>query len=676
MLGTRLGPYTIESVLGFGGMGSVYRATGPTGTVALKIVHRRLLKVPSAAARLRREIEIGQAISHPNVVRTFDGGEVGGRYYVAMELVEGQTLAALLEELERLPEALCRHVALEVCKGLGAIHDVGAIHRDVKPENVIITLEHHVKLMDLGVARSMNDKLRLSQSGVFIGSLRYASPEHLERGGKGLDVRSDLHALGAVLYELAGGVPAFDGEDVRSLIHAVVNQEPRRLGELNPQISPFFEELVHTLLAKNRDERFASVVALAEALADGEAGQWWRARSSALRRATKCPLRRVRIPNETALHGRESELVWLTRSYGQARSGEGCVMLLEGDAGVGKSRVVDELLRGLRDDGDELHLLHGQYAPAGEAPVVAGLAAAFHAYLGDQSVAPYLPELPALAPAFDALLRGSSPPADAEPLTTATLGACFVGAARSLAQDRVVVAVIEDLHFADANERSLFATLCAGVADHRVLLIGTLRSEVAADWVADVCAMPRTVRVSVGPLRPPAVEQMLVDALKSEQTAEALVEPVTDATGGNPLFVLHMLRSLRDANFLTQSSDATWVTARAADDYKMPASLPDLILAHVASLPAGDRRLLNVAACSGHTFEAVPLGALLGLSRVPVLRRLARIERQHGLVRATGAQYVFCHNRVQEVLRDALPETERREHRAAYLAACADEPRC
>ena len=165
MIGTALGPYRVVRELGSGGMGKVYAAVVEgrcpglaEGTrVALKVVHPHLLETPGFFKRFLREAEIGKTVRHPNVVRTFDFDAGGGQHFMAMEYVEGQTLRELLVELERVPEELCRHIAREVCKGLSAIHAAGVIHRDMKPENLLM-YNNVVKVCDLGLAREIRSR--------------------------------------------------------------------------------------------------------------------------------------------------------------------------------------------------------------------------------------------------------------------------------------------------------------------------------------------------------------------------------------------------------------------------------------------------------------------------------------------------------------------------------------
>src|SRR6185295_5468949 len=325
---------------------------------------------------------------------------------LVMEYVEGRTLRGLLDEIGRAPEELCRHVGREVAEGLAAIHAAGVVHRDLKPENVLVTKDHAVKVMDLGIARLADEALRLSQTGAFVGSVRYAAPEQF-RGGD-VDGRADLHALGVVLYELATARHPFEGDDFRAVMRRVLDETPRRCAELNPQLSPFFEEVVHKLLAKRRDERFASATELASVLDEGEAGAWWTARASTIRATTQRPLRRIRIPRETALHGRDADLAKLRALFERAKSGDGQVVLVEGEAGIGKSRLVDEFVGVLQREGEDLNYLFGSYPPGGAATAAGAFSTAYREQFGDAGSGAWLIQTPALVPAFDALLRGEA----------------------------------------------------------------------------------------------------------------------------------------------------------------------------------------------------------------------------------------------------------------------------
>src|SRR5205814_428405 len=156
-------------------------------------------------------------------------------------------------------------------------------------------------------------------------------------------------------------------EDFHEVMRRLLTEKPRRAAEINPQLSPFFEEVVHKLLAKDPDERFASADELAAVLANGESSAWWHQRARALRLETKRPLRRIRIPGGSPLYGRDAEFARLHALFEKAKSGDGQVLLLGGEAGIGKSRLVDEFVGALHQSGDDVNFLFGSYPPGGAA---------------------------------------------------------------------------------------------------------------------------------------------------------------------------------------------------------------------------------------------------------------------------------------------------------------------
>jgi serine/threonine protein kinase/tetratricopeptide (TPR) repeat protein len=679
-VGSALGPYRIESLLGAGGMGTVYLACVETATdalppgarVAVKVFHPHLITRERFAARFRREAELGRRVRHENVVRTLDAGETpeAGRpvRFLVMEHVEGRTLRDLLAENGRLPEELVRHVGREVAKGLAAIHAAGAIHRDLKPENVIITREHAVKVMDLGVAH-VDDAATLSETGAFVGSLRYGAPEQIKSRGK-VDHRVDLHALGLVLYELATGAHPFAGDEFPDVVRQILDVTPGRCGELVPQLSPFLEELVARLLEKDREQRPSAAGDVVRILEEGESSAWWKERSAALRRETRRPIRRIRIPRETALHGRETEIARLREAFAKARSGDGQVVLVEGEAGIGKSRLVDDFVMSLWTGGEEVDFLFGSYPPGGAASSAGAFSTAYRAHLGDDEAAlrEALPQTPSLVPAFAALLRGELPPDGAERLTTDSIQTLFVHMTRALAARRTTIVLIDDLHFAPEEGRSLFLALALAAPGHRILLVGGARPSLDEKWAAAVARLPHASRLALARLSPKVLVALLNDALRSEHLATELAGKIGEKSDGNPFFVFEILRGLREGNFLTKRPDGTWITTRAIREIEVPPSIVEVIQARVSDLHADERNALEVAACVGFEFDAALVGAVLGVEPIPLLQRLGRIEKRHRLVRSVGHLFGFDHHQVQEVLYAGLSPPLRE----AYHAAIAD----
>jgi serine/threonine protein kinase/tetratricopeptide (TPR) repeat protein len=707
LVGRTLGAWRLVSVLGSGGMGTVFLAEGTvpaSGTVpavsserresplgredgdspgsrdspqraAVKVVHEHLLARRGFFKRFLREAEIGRRVRHANVVATLDAdaADVDGRavHFLVMEHVEGKTLRALLDDAGRLPEALCRHVGREAARALAAVHAAGVVHRDLKPENLIVTPDHVVKLMDLGVARLRDEVARLSQTGTFVGSALYAAPEQFRGGRIAVDARADLYSLGLTLYEAATGAHPFADDDFHVVLRRQLSETPRPAGEINPQLSPLFEALLAQLLEKDRSLRPSSAEEVARILDEGEEGAWWRERSAAIRRATHRPLRRVRIPRETAVYGRDAELAILRGMFEKAKVGEGQVVLVEGEAGIGKSRLVDEFVGRLAQSGEDVNFLYGSYPPGGAATASGAFTSAYREHLGDDDTAvrAALPYTPLLAPAFAALLRGDVAPEGAEKLTKDSLQTVFVHATRSFATNRPTIVLIDDLHFAPEEGRALFASLALALPGHRILLVGCARRSLDEKWLAQIDRLDHATRLPLPRLGTKDLVRLLADTLKSAHLAEELAGRIGVKSDGNPFFVFEILRGLREGQFITKRSDGTWATTREIRDIQVPSSVVDLVQARVSDLGAEERNALEVASCVGFEFDEALVGDVLRMERIPLLQRLGRIEKAQRLVRSAGRRFVFDHHQVMEVLYAGLSDTLREEYHAAIGAA-------
>jgi len=667
-----LGPYRILGEIGSGGMARVHLAEDGEGRrVALKVIHTHLAGDASFFKRFRREGELGQRIHHRNVVSTLDVGrseeEAHPALYLALELVEGQTARQLLDELQRVPEQLCRHIGREVARGLAAIHAAGAIHRDLKPENILITPDHVVKVSDLGIARLVHESLGTTEPGVFAGTILYAAPEQF---GGTYDARADLYALGTVLYELATGVQPFAGDDPVAIMGRHMNEIPRPAGELNPQLSAFYEELVKALLAKDPAQRIQTADALVSILEEGEASAWWTERARAVRHATRGPLRRPRIPRETELIGREEEAARLRAAYERAKAGDGQIVLVEGEAGIGKTRLCDEFVTALVAAGEEVHYLYGAYLPGEAATGSGAFSTAYREHLGGEgAVARYLKEVPLLVTAFTALLRGEPPPKGSVPLTKESLQAAFIEATRALARERTTIVHIDDLQFAPAEGRALLTALAMAVPGHRILLLVTARPGLPDAWTAEFERMQHATRLQVPRLGAKQLARLLVKAFRSEQLAEELGFRIAQKSDGNPFFVFEIIRGLHEGRLLERKGDGTWVRTGVIDGIRIPSSVRDLIQARMAELAQEDRDLLEAAACCGFEFDPTLVAEALGIDLMGALRRFGQIERLHRLIRSAGRRCVFDHHQVQEALYGGLLTQLREQYHLALGSA-------
>jgi WD40 repeat protein/serine/threonine protein kinase len=268
----RLGPYRILRVLGAGGMGVVYKAEDPQlqRLVALKAMLPHL-SAPAARQRFLGEARSVAALKHDHVVTVYQVGEDRGVPYLAMEFLEGEPLDQRLGREGQLPAAEVVRLGREVAEALAAAHERGLVHRDIKPANLWLEGRRgRVKVLDFGLARPTDDSQHLTQTGAIVGTPAYMAPE--QANGQGTDARSDLFSLGCVLYRLATGRPAFQGNDTISTLLAVATQQPPVPGELNPGLPQPLSDLIVRLLAKRPADRPPSARAVADALATLEGG--------------------------------------------------------------------------------------------------------------------------------------------------------------------------------------------------------------------------------------------------------------------------------------------------------------------------------------------------------------------------------------------------------------------
>src|SRR3984893_13712077 len=274
--GTHLGPYEILSPLGAGGMGEVYRVRDARlgREVALKVLPEAVSGNPERLRRFEKEARSASALNHPHIVTIHELGEAGGMAFIAMELVEGQTLRELLADGALSTKRLLT-IAAQVADGLAKAHGAGIIHRDLKPENVMVSKDGFVKILDFGLA-----KLALPESGeasamptvdkpetrpgIGMGTLPYMSPE--QASGQPLDFRTDQFSFGSILYELATGRRPFEGKTGPETLAAVIREEPKPIGELAPATPTPLRWIIERCLAKDPEERYSSTKDLARDL--------------------------------------------------------------------------------------------------------------------------------------------------------------------------------------------------------------------------------------------------------------------------------------------------------------------------------------------------------------------------------------------------------------------------
>ncbi len=341
--GDRVGPYTLEALVGAGGLATVWRARGPEGVVALKLLLRDRV-TREEVERLRREYETLRRVDHPNVVQVSDLGIDRGQPWLAMEFVDGADLQQLLEQWEAHPPpdrgALAAGILRDVCEALEAVHSLGVVHRDIKPSNILIDRKGRARLTDFGGVKDEDAfETGLTVAGQLVGTVAYMAPEQIT--GDPVDARTDLYALGAVLYAVLTGRRPVEAETIPEFLARHLTETPISPAQLSPGLPPALCRVCERLLRKDPDQRLRSARQVLEA---------------ARARDERPPVR-----------GRGSALAALDAALAELARGAGSALALEGPMGSGKSLLLEEFAARAEQTGVPIHTLTPQTAGLPEA---------------------------------------------------------------------------------------------------------------------------------------------------------------------------------------------------------------------------------------------------------------------------------------------------------------------
>jgi Tol biopolymer transport system component len=346
-VGSRLGPYEILARIGAGGMSEVYRAFDPRirRDVAIKVLPAAFARFSDRMHRFEQESRAAGALNHPNLLTIFDVGTADGRPYIVTELLEGETLGDAMRDEEsrvRLSPRRVIEYGIQIANGLAAAHERGIVHRDLKPDNLWITRDGRVKILDFGVAKlrsadgmPLSDDKTMTQDtspGTVIGTVGYMSPEQVR--GQSVDGRSDIFSLGTVMYEMLAGEHPFRGDSPADTMSAILREDPHELTSLSPSVPPGLDRVIRHCLEKNPEQRFQSARDLAfqlDVLSSGSGTS-----PTALEHERPFPTRRVLgVLGALVLIGAGLAAGWLVTTWlRQARGEQPRFAQLTHDAGI------------------------------------------------------------------------------------------------------------------------------------------------------------------------------------------------------------------------------------------------------------------------------------------------------------------------------------------------------
>jgi tetratricopeptide (TPR) repeat protein len=706
--GTRLDHFEIVAELGRGGMGSVFRAhdTALDRDVAIKVLREEVATDPARLERFKREARAASALNHPNIVTIHEIAEIGESLYLVMELVNGHTLRDLVRKGPLDPEEIV-DTALQVAGGLAKAHAAGIVHRDLKPENLMVTPDGLVKILDFGLAKLVHPDEggderptlgALTNPGALIGTVQYMSPEQIA-GGE-FDARSDQFSLGTILYELGTGSNPFRVGSQLQALSAILKEDPAPIADVRPELPRGLASIIERLLSKEPADRFDDT---RELVSDLKAVRL-QGSPSPLPGASTLPwfLQELSTDEESPegsfFVGRERELARLTEAIDSAVAGRGRLTLVTGDAGAGKTALLQELARRCRRRHEALVTVSGHcdaqtgigdpYLPfrqilalltgdvetrrsAGAMSLdnarrlwsVAAAATRALTTTAPDLVGSLVAGEPLLGrarhfrlakPDYEALERlvtqkerqGESPSVQQGALIEQCIQLLL-----DVSRQQPLLVMLEDLHWADEGTASLLSQLCRRIEDASAFVVATYRpAEVtrkAGDeehplesLVRDLKGRLRNVEVAVGAEDDRDFVDAVIDATPNH-LGEGFRQALCRQTQGHALFTTELLRDLQDKEMLRRDDEGAWVAAPEIDWDTLPVRVEAVVAERIDRLPQKLRGILTAASVEGEEFTAEVAARVEHENEREVVRLLSgELDKRHQLVRGEDIRRV------------------------------------
>lgn len=658
--------YRLDAELGQGGMGAIYRATDTLlqREVAVKVLSDPRLGT-EGRARLLREAQAVAKLNHPNIVSLYDAGEADpstgsgpATPFIVMELVSGRSLR------DRPPRSVDEtlNITRQLCDALEHAHTHGVVHRDLKPENVLITPEGIAKLVDFGLARS--DATRASMEGTLTGTVFYLAPE--QALGQAIDARTDLYALGVMVYELTANRLPFTGDDPIAVISQHLYAPVVPPSTFNAAVPPALDALIVRLMSKRPEDRPASAAEVRQALEV--------INQPATPAPSNTPAPELSLLERIVrgrLVGRQTELGQLQELWMHAQQeGHSHLALISGEPGVGKTRLAHEVLVSAQLNGAVV--LRGgcyeyeaatPYLPFAEALrdwVNTRTPAELRAQLGSNAF-----ELARLAPEIEVKIGPlpSSPPLppNDERLRLFDHVARFL---QKIAAERGLLLFFDDLHWADHGTLALLHYLMRRLKNDRVLVLAAYReveldrsrplSDALVEWNRERLAL----RIPIGRLPPDGTCAMLCGLLGLDNVSDEFAQLIHRETEGNPFFIEETIKALIEQGQIYREGDR-WARQEIAE-LAVPQSVREAIGRRLSRLDKSCIEMLHTAAALGKTFEFSELIASAALPEDQVLDGLDAAGEAQLIRSDRGESFVFTHDKIREVLYEEMNPIRRR----------------
>ena len=663
--------YTIGRLVGEGSSSRVYEATSEHGTFVVKIPNEQSQGEQDITRQLQ-EATLLARIKHPNIAQLIESGEAGGQVYMVFEAIQGGSLADLIAKSAPLAIEQLIPLAIDLATALDAVHRFNVIHLDLKPENVLLTPAGTPKLIDFNLAR--REVSEVTSKHVTVGTIAYGSPEQLGLLSRPTDQRSDLYSLGCVLYECATGRQPFNSPDPAEALRRHMNELPPSPEKFNSGIDKVLAAVILKLMAKDPDDRYQSAEGLGFDLRHLD-----ELRLVLEKKGNLCldadSLNYLKGA-KSAFFGRASDLDKVMSAIDNAAAGIGSILVVEGESGMGKSKLVVEAMRrtggaglpifgakaqqnervpfGIIGSAIESYLRRVQNLPDASREVV-------HARLAE-AAGPSVPLVRKLTPHLGSILpyagdlQELDPRAEQERYFTAV--SSFICAfAKSMGG---LVLLLDDVQWMDLGSLAIVERIAGQIDETRICMIATVRTDRTSESARlqfEKTCRGHAERVELHPLTRPEAEELTSHLLGGRGLDTAIKEKLLTAADGNPFAISEYLQSLLDQGAIRPTS-AMWVaTVSSIKDINLPSDVIQLLIDRIESLQPSSLRVACFAAVAGFEFD---LGLISRATKASDwdIKRATEEMAQHNLIERQHNKYAFIHDRVQEALMKRMSDEE------------------
>jgi serine/threonine protein kinase/predicted ATPase len=687
-----LSHYRIVSKIGAGGMGEVYLAedTRLERRVAIKLLPADLTRDLSRVRRFEQEARAASALNHPNIVTIHEIGEAEVGRFIVLEYVRGHTLRAVIEAKQSL-QAFAS-IGRQVARALSVAHQARIVHRDIKPENIMIRDDGYVKVLDFGLARLSAADVSTESSaqtaihtrpGSLVGTLSYMSPEQVE--GEAVESESDIFSLGIVFYEMATGQKPFKADSEVAVMHAIAYDQPLPPSQLTAGLATSLEQLILGMLDKNpRLRPTADEVASALAVDD----QTISSTSNIITMPSGVPSK----ARNTV--GRETERYKLRAAFESARAGRGMMVCITGEAGLGKTTLVEDFFTELSQGSPSCQLARGRSSErlAGAEAYLPFLEA-LDSLTSKTSGQPVARIMKTIAPTWYLQLATSQDSsvdrvlAETSTASQERMKRELVAFLQEIAARSPLVLFFDDLHWADASTIEIIAYLATRLATIRLLIVAAYRSSemllTKHPFLSVKLDMQGRGLCQEMPLEFLAfedVERFLALEFPRHGFPKEFASLIYSKTEGSPLFMADVVRYLRDREVIGEEG-GRWMLVRTVPEIEtdLPESVRSMIERKIAQLGDEERRLLVAASAQGYSFDSAVVARALDMDAAEVEERLQALDKGYGFVKyrkedefpdhTLTVRYQFIHVLYQNALYATLTPSRRASMSAAIAKA-------